>query len=404
MYKIIPSTFPNDHREKTGIFAVFLIYAAVYLKDIASPFIGNTISLACIGLAFLIGLIGIIFRSDRGSSLNKLSGIVLLLSMLIWFFSTLIGGTINLSSYYLAIPCAFVIVNTAPKFFLKLLVAHFIVSVLIQAYEYGTGSYLFSYVAADGDVLDEKLFGGSLDMMRAKGMFQGPLSAVAFAYWLAFIFRGSLIFSAGLLFSAFFATGRMGMSIALLLLLFRSIFKKQIQVSRSKIFLGLALLAIVFYGLFMLVDEDQMGFITSAYDVDNSQNVSRIAFWGISLQHFLNYSPVEMFFGKFGYIFAQEGGTENDFLRLLLDNGILGFLIYFLPLIIFICSRQKKYRNNSENILIGFLIIFLMNVFPFVQSLSSSLLLWLFIFTYFNSTIARKHTDQSNTRIFENTV
>jgi hypothetical protein len=249
----------------------------------------------------------------------------------------------------------------------------------MQAIEYTAGEYLFTYVAADGDVLDEKLFGGSLDIMRAKGMFQGPLSAVAFAYWLAFIFRGSILFSAGLLFVAFFATGRLGMSVGLLLLIYRSILRRQVQISRWKVVAGLAILGLIFYGLFKLVGEDQMRFITSAYDLDNDQNVSRIYFWGMSVQHFLTYSPIEMLFGRYGYIIEQQGGTENDFLRLLLDNGILGFSVYFIPLLMLIGKGLRK-RADSENFVLGMLIMVLMNVFPFVQSLSSSLLYWLFIF------------------------
>ncbi|MGZ9710861.1 O-antigen ligase family protein [Glaciimonas sp. GNP009] len=390
MFKIIESLpLPNDNRSKIGFFVVILIYFGVYIKDIASPVVGVAIPTALIGLAIIVGFNVVLLRIASAAKINKISQNVVLASMTAWLLSTIDAGSLNLSSYYLAIPCAFVIINTKPRFFLKLMVIHFLISLAMQSIEYATGHYFFIYNAADGSVLNEELFGGGLDIFRAKGMFQGPLSAVAFSLWLAFMFRGSVFFVIGLFLSAFFASGRLGMVVATILLIVRVFLQKQDD-KRSKSLLGLAIVASIAFLLFKSIDENRMIFISSAFDLRNDQNVSRLEFWGTSLQHFLNYPLEKIMFGNFGYIQAKEGGTENDFLRIALDNGVVGFMIYMIPFAILFLSKLKKRKLGSESGLIWILIFLLMNIFPFVQSLSSSLLFWIFAFTYLNYNSIRK--------------
>lgn len=289
-----------------------------------------------------------------------------------------------MSSYYIAIPCAFVIVNLNPRRFIQILLFHLLMTLLIAAFEYFSGQYLFIYQADDGTALDESLFGGGLEIFRAKGMFQGPLSAVAFALWMAFIIRGSVPASAVLFLCAFFASGRLGMLTSTLLISLRflrggasSLFKMMPW------FLSLIIIAIL---LFSFSDENRILFIASALDVDNDQNVSRYYFWLASLGYYLSYSPLDMLFGNYGFILKQEGGTENDFLRLLLDCGFMGFSLYAGAILALITKAIR--RRDSEDLLIALLIIGLMNIFPFVQSLSSALLFWLYFFATIDRSVA----------------
>ena len=75
----------------------------------------------------------------------------------------------------------------------------------------------------------------------------------------------------------------------------------------------------------------------------------------------------------------REGGTENDFLRLLLDCGLVGFLLYGGAILMLIARAVKL--KDFEGLLSASLIIVLMNLFPFVQSLSSALLFWIYFFS-----------------------
>ncbi|HKF94630.1 MAG TPA: hypothetical protein VKB96_08515, partial [Gammaproteobacteria bacterium] len=120
----------------------------------------------------------------------------------------------NTSSYYIAPLLAYLLINTAPRTFFTLIVIHLIVSLGIQMAEYLTDTYLFAVQSRDGVVIDEVFMGGELEILRAKGLFPGSLNAVAFAAWLAFLYRGRSLFAGLMLLSAFLASGRLGIVVA----------------------------------------------------------------------------------------------------------------------------------------------------------------------------------------------
>lgn len=372
-------TWPfSDNRRTTSnsaLLALALIYIAIYIKDIASAWMNNTTALYVLVAGLLCGFTHIALEYLRGRKPEPVSLWVLGSLTVAWVSTLAVTGQPNLSSYYLAIPCAFVVVNTNPRLFCQLMLGHFALTLGIEAFEYLTGQYLFVYQASDGTALDETLFGGSLDIFRAKGMFQGPLSAVAFALWIAFLARGSLVMGAGLFFCAFFASGRLGMLSATALLAVRFLLNARSVSVRRLVPMSAALLVLAAL-LFLYSDENRLYFISTALDLDNDQNESRFYFWLTALAYFLSYSPTEMVFGNFGFIFGKEGGTENDFLRLLLDCGFIGFSIFAGAIAAMII---KSVRNKDyERLFIALLIIVLMNIFPFAQSLSSALLFWVY--------------------------
>lgn len=361
---------------------VVLLYAAIYLKDVASAHVGPKPVAALILLSLLVGA-GVILAKGSWFAGGTFPVTLTCLGLGGWLSGALMAGAWSLSAYYLAIPCAFIIVNTDPKLFLKLLVLHFVLNLAIEGFEYFSGSYLYIYEAQDGFVLDERLFGGSLDVFRAKGFFQGPLSAVAFALWVAFLAMGELWTVAALLLTAFFSGGRLGMSVAVLLGLVRYWrLRGGHQISALSARWIKAAVGLAFVGgvalLFLFADENRLLFISSAYDVGSDQNAARLFYWVSSLAHFLSYAPMEMVFGRFGFILKEQGGTENDFLRILLDHGFICLLPYLL--VVGRIFQLAIRRKNLELLAVGLLIMMLMNAFPFIQSLASTTLFWLFVF------------------------
>lgn len=360
-----------------GRASLVLLYAAVYLKDLASGWVSSSMAILVLAVGLVLGFAPLLMRRSPPS---RASIMVLTMLVVAWTLTLVGKGILNTSSYYLAIPCAFVVVNTNPRLFIKLLIAHLVATLTIEMFEYFSGHYFFIYHAQDGTELDESLFGGSLDVFRAKGMFQGPLSAVAFALWMAFLFRGSVPAASMLFFCAFFASGRLGMFTSLFLLVARFMNGGSKSVWRVLPWaLGIAAAG---WLLLSFSDDNRRFFILSALDIGNDQNVSRVEFWLLSLKYYLSYSPIDMLVGNYGFILRREGGTENDFLRLLLDCGLIGFFIY-AGAIITLLVRALRLRDR-EDLLIALLIISLMNIFPFVQSLSSALLFWVYFFAKMN--------------------
>lgn len=370
-----------------GTASLLLLYVAIYMKDWASSWMSSSQAGGLLAAGLVLGFGSLALRGRLPAhGAGRHSMLLLATWLVVWILTLAAKGNVNLSSYYVAIPCAIVVVNTQPRLFIKLLLIHLALTLVIEAWEYFSGQYLFVYEAADGTMLDESLFGGSLDVFRAKGMFQGPLSAVAFALWMAFLLRGSLVAAAVLFLCAFFASGRLGMLTSLVLMLMR-VHVHELRgrrpfvalLRRLPLLLGLA--AVVWL-LFASSDENRLTFFSSALDLGNDQNMSRIYFWLSSLNYYLNYSPIDLLVGNYGFILQKEGGTENDFLRLLLDCGLLGFLIYVGALVALLVNALR--RGEREDMLIVILIIVLMNIFPFIQSLFSATLFWVYFFATMN--------------------
>lgn len=363
-----------------GTLAIGLLYTAIYLKDWASQWFSGTASVILLAMGLLTGVVALLMRGPSARPITTSALLVMAAFSAAWLL-TLATGVVNMSSYYIAIPCAFVIVSLNPRRFTQILLVHLLITLLVAAFEYFSGQYFFIYQADDGTVLDESLFGGSLDIFRAKGMFQGPLSAVAFALWMAFLMRGSVPVGSALFLCAFFASGRLGMLTSTVLIGFRML--QGGSGSLLRMLPWLLVLTIVAALLFAFSDENRIFFMSSALNLENDQNVSRVYFWLTSLTYYLSYGPLELLFGNYGFILKQEGGTENDFLRLLLDCGLAGFCLYVGA--IFVLITQAIQRRDGEDLLIALLIVALMNIFPFVQSLSSALLFWI----YFFATVSR---------------
>ncbi|MFM7013251.1 MAG: hypothetical protein ACKO0Z_28630 [Betaproteobacteria bacterium] len=376
-------TLPFAYTPRRGVFsflAIFSIYVAIYLKDWASQWLTLSVAAGLLALGLFIGLCGLAVQRDsykNNSNLSRLSLGVFVFFSAAWILTFAAKGTANLSSYYIAVPFAIVIVNLNPNLFYRIIVFHFGVTLAIQVLEYFTGHYFFIYQASDGTELNELLFGGHAEVFRAKGMFQGPLSAVAFGLLVMFLTRGSTFIAAMVLFSSFLASGRLGMLTAVIMFGFRYLIMGVNSLRKS--FTYAILLAAVAYFLWASMDVSRALFILNALDFGNDQNVGRFYFWLSGLSYYLSYGPIDFLFGNQGFILMREGGTENDFLRLLLDCGLVGFLLYGGAIVTLIARAVKS--KDFEGVLSASLIIVLMNLFPFFQSLSSALLFWVYFFS-----------------------
>lgn len=356
-------------------FAVACIYCGVFLKDLISGWVSPTVALAFLVVGVVFSILPIFFRQMVRGSLPEAGGGIFLTALVIWALVCGFTQSVNSSSYFIAPLLAVLIVNTAPKAFLTLLVLNLLCSMSVQFGEYVTKSYFFVYETADGLALDETLFSGSYDVFRAKGFFQGPLSAVAFASWMAYFFRGSLFFAGAMLVSAFLSSGRLGMTISALLILVRLLSGDGHERSKNLVFGLVGLLVLVSF-LISFAGENTFSFLGAAFDSDSSANEARFYFWFNSLEHFFKFNILNILFGDFGYVKAVLGATENDFLRILLDNGAFCFFLYCygLALMLMAAVRQKSW----EGVFVFCLIVTMMNMFPFIQSLNSALLFWFF--------------------------
>jgi hypothetical protein len=123
--------------------------------------------------------------------------------------------------------------------------------------------------------------------------------------------------------------------------------------------------------------QDSIDRMLEAGSADNSQNVSRLLFWGQSINEIMKFDLISHTFGQFGYIKALQGGTESDWLRIWLDNGIICLLAYLIPVLHGLGSQFRQ-RNWAECYAYG-ATLFVMMVYPHAQSLPNGILVWLLL-------------------------
>lgn len=370
---------------------IFGLYVSVFWRDIL-VLLGLPTWLTLVALiAFTsMGYVKVARNTMHGVPVNINDFTVLVFAIFLWAVSigksVIYGDDLNLSNYYLAIPIAFLILFLDVRFFFQLISLHVLASLFVSTYEVVNGSYLYDYVANDGTILDSNLFGGGVGVFRAKGLFQGPLSQVAMAYWVCFIFRSKI--SAFILFVvAFLSAGRLGLLVGLCYFTWRMVFGKtagendKTSSNITSVYLLLLVLITLPFAV-VYVDSQKIVFISAMFDLSNSQTTSRFEFWNSSLSEFSNYDSLSALFGNFGYIQRMQGGTENDFLRIALDNGLMLLMLYISMFVGMIATSIK--RNDLELFLIVLTVFLLMNIFPFIQSLNSTLMFWTVFLSLFS--------------------
>jgi len=92
---------------------------------------------------------------------------------------------------------------------------------------------------------------------------------------------------------------------------------------------------------------------TNEYNELDASNEKRVDVWKSSLDLF-NTSPfVGIGFNTFPYLGLILGDTHNLYIKILLEEGIYGFLIFILIILLSLFSGWKLYKKADDNILKG---------------------------------------------------
>lgn len=353
-------------RKLGGSFGVLIVYISIYWKDALVSYVPGSLILASLFLGTM--LLAVVTKVK----VSQFAAVMLSVSFVLLLITTLKSGSFSFSNYFLAPIVAYLLVVSNRTLLLRLLFFHFLLSLLAQAYEISVGEYLFVSLDENGLALDANFFRGSQDVFRAKGLFQGPLSSVAFYLLVGMIFRAPK-YRLMCLLGALMAQGRLGI-ILIGLLNVQAIFSKLGWTGKMLTIIGSVLAFISLFGYFLAALTDS--FFLMAFDLDSSSNISRVYYWQANIRLFLEYDPVSTLFGNLGLVNRIVGASESDFLRILLDCGIFGLLFYVFVLI----TLHRSMRRNSErysNLEFAILVV-AMAIFPFIQSLGSTLLFWVF--------------------------
>ena len=205
----------------------------------------------------------------------------------------------------------------------------------------------------------------------------------------------------GLLFFLLFVTGSLTSIIGLVIFVF--ILFMYLKLYKNKIFYVSAPLIIVSLVLFIsknwesIIHRISIVFNPSTFELSSASSVSwRIMAWshyldlienipqlifgfGIGFQRFIFLNGIE---GNLSYIF-EAPGTHNDYLAILIDFGLLGF-IFFIYFLILLFNSINNYLNDRGLIYIIKAFIFSYIIIMIMDNYLDGLITWVFFFFLFS--------------------
>lgn len=386
------------NKYKLILFTEKLYILIVFLSLFYGPFVGGLLGIDALRLIlFLLSFIilGVRFFISSKFAVDKEVFVYSMLSLLLLVFSIQFWmSTYSINSYLGLIVAFFVFAfNEQTHYFYKLIKITIYIVLIIAIYEYIIKDYIYvEEVMINGKkvVMDAHLFGGKNNVFRAKAIFPGPLTLAQFATGVGFIFYKNTRILLLMFLLCFLANARLGILVIMGIILIK--FSPRILSLRfHKYFFILLFLTLIggIIAFYLYVDAQTIDRLLTTFDTENKGNSKRMDYWINGITEWWNYGIQHKIFGNNGFFRSlYDNNAENGWITLLLENGILGFLYYSLPLfIISIYSIIKK----TTHIFLVVLILFSMFVQTYYMGGVTNLLFWIIIFIYYRELKDKKY-------------
>ncbi|MGJ0302822.1 O-antigen ligase family protein [Aliarcobacter cryaerophilus] len=267
------------------------------------------------------------------------------------------------------------------KSILKILI---LINFLVMINDVYSGEYLFNFDP----------IGNYYQIDRGKGLFGYSKSAGAFVIFAALIFRKDKSIMFIILLSSIMTGSRSAMIFVLLVFLTDYLIdiKQNITFKQVIYFLSIILIGGFLVYLYFL---DHMGMW---YRIEGSFNFSdsgthgyRFYIWNEYLKVVNDFNVFHLLFGNTAYTNNYLGnGAENAFLTVLTNNGLIMFLIFFVPILFFSVLSMINFR-------LFYPFILLLGIFQFGRQglgWADGILFWAYIYSilysdYFQSILSR---------------
>jgi hypothetical protein len=305
-------------------------------------------------------------------------------------YSYLVVGQINTSCYIWSFWIAFIFAVAGSRWIIIVMLALPFVNFILQCFESATGEVLFTTIARR-----EQFELGTSDwligegVLRTKGVFQGPLHIVSVSMMMILLLPNVFSTRVIMLLCTYLGAARLGLVLSVAF--FVEWYVRRLKNKSYIVFTLFALL--VFCTTPFLPDsffqnlnlnEDRLKFIGILFDFnDNNSNVTRYSAWVNAIQVYSKFDYVSMMFGRFNDIrisfdrLGVGGGTESDWLLLLVDDGLVTFTLYLVSFGYFL---KMLWVNSTERIPILIILFVAMNLFPCLSFLVGAIEFWLVYF------------------------
>lgn len=369
---------------------IFVIILSLFYGSFLGTVIGfKKLNIVLYAFSYIILFFRILLSKDI--KVNKEISFYFITSILLLIISLPFWMTTYSINSYLGLVAAFFvfIFNLNTKFFTRLIKITTIIVTFLTLYEYVIKDYIYieeTIINGKKYLLNVKMFGGRDKIFRAKAIFPGPLTLAQFATGIAFVFRNNIKWLAMALVICLLANARLG-----IIVVFGIIFIKYIplivNLKFNKGFLfsliTIVITSIIF--LMFLVDQKSIDRILLAFDTNNHGNFKRMEYWLDGMKEWWNYGLHHKVFGNNGYFRSlYDNNAENGWITLLLENGVLGFIYYLLPLVVIsILSIIKK----TTHVFLMMVLFFAMFIQTYYMGSSTNLMYWFVLFVYYSELV-----------------
>jgi len=267
------------------------------------------------------------------------------------------------------------------KSILKILI---LINFLVMINDVYSGEYLFNFDP----------IGNYYQIDRGKGLFGYSKSAGAFLIFAALIFRKDRTTMFVILLSSIMSGSRSAMIFVLLVFLIDYLIDIKQNITFKQVIYFLSIMSISSF-LMYLYFLDHIGMW---YRIQGSFNFSdsgthgyRFYIWNEYLKVINDFNIFHLLFGNTAYANNYLGnGAENAFLTVLANNGLIMFLIFFVPILFFSVLSVINFR-------LFYPFILLLGIFQFGRQglgWADGILLWAYIYSilysnYFQTILSR---------------
>lgn len=362
------------------------VLASIVLYDLFVYFFGIPVpreTVFLMALAIVVGRVGVMVVEPRSDDEHFISWLAITLlgyqaiNLLVAILTT---GEVTRTLYFAAPIVAAYLAIECPRAFKVVLI--FILCAMLASELIETVTAQYQFFSEDrrlsGVFWDD--FMGENEVFRAKGLFAGPLTAAYVSLGIALVFRRSMTVLVLCLLCAAAANGRGAMlwiTVLAIVALVRDFGSGRSIVRRF--WSGIILLGAIYVLGAIVLDENAIERVTNMFSPSENSNSARMYYWEDGWQTFWSTDSL------FGFLFGQpnlfrrefDNSAENDHLQILLDYGILGFLLFFGALM-WTLSRLKA--SLADRLFVLGLLCLMMFVAPPLSTMTCSVLFWFFLF------------------------
>ena len=186
---------------------------------------------------------------------------------------------------------------------------------------------------------------------------------------------------------------RVGIIVSSILLIYLIFQRNENKLNKKNIIKIFYMLIFVIFGIFIIYKLGYLDYMLSRFlnAGKDTGSTMRLTMWGYALKAFFN-NPIGYGLGNcinalenVAYVIFTDKNMHNLFLQMLVDTGIIGFLLYLFVIFFFV---KNEYKNFFKNSFVAFIFTYLL--LSFIQFRGGDAIFYFMVAIYINNRVILK--------------